>query len=67
MKKDLQLQIKYLGIAVKVLTIGFSVLAISIILLVYGNPSLVSTQVEENKINCSSEIDSNCKIYVPQK
>jgi len=36
MKKDLQRQIKYLGIAVWALTFGFSVLAYRIILLTQG-------------------------------
>ena len=42
MKKDLQNQINHLGIATWCLVGGIVVLAVSILLLVWGNPELVS-------------------------
>jgi len=41
MKKDLQRQINRLGVATWALVFGFVALAVSIILIVYGNPYLV--------------------------
>ncbi len=65
MKKDLQRQINRLRIATWVLTLGYAAIAISVILLVYGNPELVSTT--EQKLQCSSEVNPNCEVFIPKE
>ena len=63
MKKSIQ----RMRVAIWALVFGFTVLAVSIILLVKGNQDLVVTKASTHKLPCSSETNSQCEVYVPNQ